>query len=544
MLPRLSWLWIVVLALFALMPGHATAGGSQGTASRMIDAIREQMQKGEALFVAGKYQEAAAAFEDGYRQHPYPAFLFNAGVAYRKLGDVPKALERFRSYVAADPSAPDVAKVEDRIRRLEAELAATPTDQPGDAGAAADAGEVAASSPPSAPVNEPSVMKSLAVLETVPAGAPLELFAAADDTTAPFRFGQPNPGWTQVAVARSPANLSLDVGRYHLVVEKYRDFNVSQIEFRVRPSTVHHLLANLSQGEFMAFLRVAANVEGAYVHLDDAQKRRAPWGRTPHGELVSGGKHTLLVEAPGFQPYFKTFELSHGEQKELDVRLARVKYGYLRIDANAPEIKVAIDGKPVGVWRRGQRSLELKLDAGEHQIVITAAGYKPLETMVKTPRGQVLPLRAKMVETYPRGAAWTQAIIGAVCLGAAAYLGVVSNDLHEELEADQRAGVLEAGDDRIARGRWFSIGANAGFAVGGVLAILATYNFVKDPYPESSVAPGRLREFDDPRKRRPATGQTNGGRRARARPAARGVQLGIGPLIAPNGGGFGIGATF
>jgi tetratricopeptide (TPR) repeat protein len=548
-LPRLSWLWIAVaLVLGALLPGHAAAQGGRGTGAQMLDVIREQMQKGEALFVAGKYQEAAAAFEDGYRQHPYSAFLFNAGVAYQRLGDTPKALERFRSYVAADPAAPDVGKVKDRIRKLEAELAAVPKPPAADAGAepTADAGptDAGVASPPSAPVDEPSVMKSLAVIETVPAGAPIRLYAAADDTAAPFRFGQGNPGWAEVAAARTPANLSLDVGRYHLVVETYRDFNVSEIEFRVRPSYVHHLLANLSQGKFMAFLRVAANVEGASVHLDDKQKRRAAWGRTPHGELVSGGKHTLLVEAPGYQPYFKELQLSHGEEKEIEVELARVEYGYLRIDANAPEIKVAIDGKPVGVWRSGQRPLEVKLEAGEHQLVIRATGYKTHESMVKTPRGQVLPLHAKMIQNYPRGAAWTQAIIGAVFLGTAIYLGVESNNLHEELEADKRAGVLEADDERIVRGRWFSIGADVGFAIGGVLAILATYNFIKDPYPDSSVARGRLREFDDPRKPRQKRASPEASHTGGRRPAQRGIELGFGPLVSPNGGGFGIGGTF
>jgi hypothetical protein len=239
-----------------------------------------------------------------------------------------------------------------------------------------------------------------------------------------------------------------------------------------------------------------------------------------------------LVDAPGFQPFSKTIELSHGEQKELEVELVRVEYGLLRIDANAPEIKVAIDGKPVGVWQSGQRPLEVKLDAGAHHVVIEASGYKTYDSMVKTPRGPVLPLHAKMVETSPRGAAWTQAIIGAVFLGAAIYLGVESNNLHDELEADRRAGVLEADDERIVRGRWFSIGADVGFAVGGVLAILATYNFIKDPYPESSAKPGRLREFDEPRNRRPTA-------RRRA-PREPGVELGFAPVLSPSGGGFGL----
>lgn len=541
--------WVALLTALALLigvPDLATAGNGRGTDSRVLDAIRAQMQSGEALFVAGRYQDAARAFEDGYQKHPYPAFLFNAGVAYEKLGDLAKAAERFRAYVAADPAAPDVGKVRERMARLEAQLAVRAPDggpEPLSDAGSPDAAEAAAPQPPPAPPEAPATMKSLAVVETVPPGAPIRLYLATRDGAPEYRHGHANPAWREVAAARSPASLSLDVGRYHLVVEKFRDFNVSQIEFRVRPSYVHHLLANLSQGEFMAFLRVSANVEGAYVHLDDPRQKRAPWGKTPHGELVSGGKHTLLVDAPGFQPYLKTLELRHGEQKEIEVRLVRVAHGYLSIDANAPEAKVTVDGKAAGVWRRGEAPLSIRLDAGKHQLAVRSDGYKTLETTVNVPRGRVLPVHAQMIETYPRGAAWAQAVIGAVFLGAALYLGNESNQLHDELEADRRKGVLQEDDERITRGRWFAIGADVGFAIGGVLAILATYNFIKDPYPDSSVRTERLREFDDPKRRRPAAASARG-RFARRLPERRGIEIGFGPIVGEHGGGFGIGGTF
>ena len=70
--------------------------------------------------------------------------------------------------------------------------------------------------------------------------------------------------------------------------------------------------------------------------------------------------------------------------------------------------------------------------------------------------------------------------------------------------ADRASGALEGSDSRGSRGRWFAIGADAGFAVAGVMGSLATYNFIKDPLPESSVKLGKLQEFDDPLKARPA----------------------------------------
>ncbi|HMJ10121.1 MAG TPA: PEGA domain-containing protein, partial [Polyangiaceae bacterium] len=227
------------------------------------------------------------------------------------------------------------------------------------------------------------------------------------------------------------------------------------------------------------------------------------WGKTPHGELVPAGKHAVLIEAPGFQPLLQQVSLVQGEQKELQAKLARVNYGYLRITSNAPEVSVKIDEKAAGRWRSGEVPLDVKLDSGKHKLTVSSSGRKDYDGIVDVPRGQVLPLQANMIPKYPRGAAWTQAAISVAFLGAAIYLGSESNRLHDDLKADQNDGVLDQEDSRIARGRWFAVGADAGFAIGGVLGALATYNFIRDPLPESSVQLRRPLEFDDPTQRRP-----------------------------------------
>jgi hypothetical protein len=88
-------------------------------------------------------------------------------------------------------------------------------------------------------------------------------------------------------------------------------------------------------------------------------------------------------------------------------------------------------------------------------------------------------------------------------IGASAYAGLESNRLHDELESDRAAGVLEADDSRATHGRWFAIGADVGFALGGVLGVIATYDFIKDPLPESSLKQDKPLEFEDPLEQRP-----------------------------------------
>jgi hypothetical protein len=291
----------------------------------------------------------------------------------------------------------------------------------------------------------------------------------------------------------------------------------------------------------MAFLRVAANAQGAYVYLDDKAKQRPPWGTTPHGELVPAGAHEILIQAPGFEPLLSRVDVKHGEQKELEVALTRLPYGFVRFHSNT-DVKIFLDGEPKGDWRMGDKPLDIKANAGPHRLAVTSVGRKDLEGTIEVPRGQVLPIHATMIQKYPRGGAWTEAIVGAALIGGAVYTGILSNQFYEDLEADRRAGTLEEDDSRATAGTWLAVGSNVGFAGGAVLIGLATYNFIKDPLPESSTQIDPPVEFDDPNKA-PPTALTPPPRRSRER-VAEGSR---GPLKlggAPAGVGVGLGGTF
>ncbi len=502
---RRGALVVLLLTLLVAALAQSATAQPQASAGKRLEAIRAEMEKGQGLYVTGNYGGAAEVFEAGYATYPYSAFLFIAGVCYQKLNDVDRALAKFKEYVKVDPNAPDVDKVNARIATLEAAKAAAAAASPAvtDAGAA-DAGPPVPKPPVVLPsTDDQNAMKSLVVIETEPDGAPLRIYNRTDANAQPFQIGATNPGWKEVAATRAPANLTLDVGHYHVVVEKFRDFNASEADMDVSPGHVHQLKANLSQGQFMAFLRVSANVIGAHIWVDDQKKQHSEWGETPHGELIPGGAHVVLAEVPGFEPLLANVNLQHGEQKELEVRLVRVGYGVLRVDSSAPSIKVRIDDQPKGVWRSGEEPLDARSDSGEHKLTVTSDGRKTFEGMVTVPRGQVLPLHVNMIPKFPRGPAWTQAVIGAVLLGGAIYAGVESNRLHDQLQADRQSGILEGNDSRASHGKIFAIGADAGFAAAGVFAALATYNFIRDPLPDSSIKPDKLLEFDDPMKARP-----------------------------------------
>jgi tetratricopeptide (TPR) repeat protein len=491
-----------------------------------MQAIQKRMEEGLALFVAEKPLEAAKVFEQGYQEHPYSAFLFNAGICYEKIGKNDEALAKYKEYMRIDPNSPDIADIRSRVAKLEGTAPAE-----------------------SGPVKKDE-MRSLVVVESDPTGAPVRVFRPTRDDAPAYRRDSANPDWTEIVKTSAPTSLSLGVGRYQIVIDKFGDFNASDTELRVSPGHVHHFRANLSQGVFMAFLRVSGNVKGAHVYLNDAKKAKPEWGSTPYGELVPGGEHEVLIEKPGFQPIVTKVLLDPGQRKELEVSMVRVDHGIIRLDADVDQVSVTLDGKPVGSWSRGQPGLEIPAPAGRHALVVSSEDRKDFEGEVTVPKGQVLPVRVTMIPKFPRGTAWTQAVLSGACLGAGIYFGLESERLQKEADADRQRGVLDADDSRLSTGYWFAIGADVGFGASAVLGGLSVWNFVRDPLPESSHEESALEEFNDPLSQ-PAVAAPKAPAsppKATRRPARESerptVEWHVLPTAAPDVAGISIGGTF
>ncbi len=471
----LAYLGALVL-LLQLVPAHA--------GQKEVQEIRQQMEEGLNLFVGGKADEAAQRFDAGYAKYKYSAFLFNAGVCYEKLAQPAEALSRFQQYVQVDPDAPDIPDVRERIARLEAQISG-------------------AAPAPAVGVDEQSI-RSLVQVETDPVGAPVVVYRPKTSSAPPFQTGGSNEGWERIQQVASPANLSLGVGKYQIVIEKMRDFKELAFEVDVEAGHVYHYTAQLRQGTLLTFLRVTSNVRGAHIWLDKAIGDGPEWGTTPYGELVESGERVVNVEAPGFVSASRTIKLDPGDPEELNIELQRVDYGFLRIDgSDSPEVQISLDDEPQGRWLKGAPGLKVKASAGRHRLTVEADGRKTFEGTVEVPRGQVLPISVRMIPKYPRGAAWGQAAISAALFGGGIYLGLESERLKDELQSDAARGTLDGEDMRISKGRWFAAGADAAFVGGTILAALSTWNFIRDPLPESSMTVLEAVEFEDPRAKRP-----------------------------------------
>lgn len=112
-----AWLVAIAVALAPMViPLSAHADGAQ-------DQARKHYQAGRDLYSAGKYQDAIREFETANRLAPSPVLDFNIGLARERMGQLDKALQHYRAYVAALPNANNRAAVDAKIKSLEAEIA-------------------------------------------------------------------------------------------------------------------------------------------------------------------------------------------------------------------------------------------------------------------------------------------------------------------------------------------------------------------------------------------------------------------------------------
>lgn len=78
-----------------------------------------------ALYEAGKFREAAEAFEAAYRLRPHGTIHYNVAQCRDRLGEWPAALRAYSDYLREVPGATDRVAVRAAMKRIEGKLAAT-----------------------------------------------------------------------------------------------------------------------------------------------------------------------------------------------------------------------------------------------------------------------------------------------------------------------------------------------------------------------------------------------------------------------------------
>jgi hypothetical protein len=443
-----------------------------------MEVAREHMERGQALYGAARYIESAEEFLRAYEAQPFAAFLYNAGVAYEKVDDPGRAADYFARFLQSDPQAQGAAKLTQRIERLrglsrarEQELAARALAKSENAAEAARAQQelenakkrLAELETQLAALGGREAFKSLLSVQSNPTDAKITL-KTADGKLLDHGTG-------------SPFSRTLDEGRYFVEVEhpKYKTISTP---INVAPGKVYVIIVEMSQGQFLGFLRVVSSVPGASVFVD--KKDEGALGKTPFQNATPTGSHHIWIEKPGYKPIERDIEVGVGDDVLLKVELERVEYGRIRVVASRPDAQVYIDGKA-----KGQVPLEVDVSHGEHEVRVSAENMKDWKETVKVARGQATPVRVRLRPRVGRAGAWVTAGVSAAVLGASIATGILGKNMKDDLERDVRNQVLRDDDKRIQTGKFLYIASDVGYGLTVALAALATYYFLRDPLPDS-----------------------------------------------------------
>jgi tetratricopeptide (TPR) repeat protein len=114
---KLRTLAMVTTVVAGVSLGQIDAWAQPDDANAIDAQARQLYLEGESHYAAGRYADAAEAFERAYQLSRKPALLFNLGNAYERLGRFDKAAETLQEYLRS-PKARGVDLVRQRIERL------------------------------------------------------------------------------------------------------------------------------------------------------------------------------------------------------------------------------------------------------------------------------------------------------------------------------------------------------------------------------------------------------------------------------------------
>jgi tetratricopeptide (TPR) repeat protein len=455
--------WMAFCAL-AISPAH----------SQPVDALKKaqsSFDQAQLDYLQGKFDDAARGFQDAYAARAFPQFLYNVGAAYHMKGKTAsdpasyqKAVDAYRKYLTADPTASDKAKVEKAVGVLEAEIKrlkdapATPGAGSGDGGGSGSASAVTTA--PSQEVQQLGDVKvrGLVVVESEPSNATIYI----DDK----RKG---------AFATTPWSGTLE-GDHKIIIEK-RGYTVIEKTISADPTKLFVLFGAMSQQSFLGWVEISSNVPGADIFIDD--KSVGAVGRTPLSQNLKPGKHTFWISADGYDEYKQEIDVIANEVTQIKATLKGAPVGKLNITGlGIEDATISVDGKVLC-----ERGPCLKsLQQGEHTVTVTRPDFKPYVRTIRIQAKTETQVRISLAPTPSRRDAIIAYVLAAGFGGGGVVLGLQANKYRDDLRKEIAAGTVppDSNDPRFTKGKIFAIAADATFAIAGITALTAIYYTFRD----------------------------------------------------------------
>jgi len=379
-------------ALGLLLALPAGAGADEGRTGEARAAVKKAA---EAL-KAGEPAKALAELERAEALAPLDRIAYARGRCYEVLGDVGRALERYREYLAVGADAGLMGRAEASVQRLGRQKTGSLTVKCSVDGARVTLGGFEEGPCPWRLAGLRAGEYDLAV--SAPRHAPVrQRLRVRPD--APTRFEaklQPLPGRLSVrgsagtalvdgkAVGEIPlAGLELPPGPHRLVVKRDGEPDWST---EIGVGAGLDTTVEVVPGEAPGGLVVQSAPAGATVLVDGREVGVTPWGPHP----LPAGSHAVRLRKPGYGPSGSTVEVRPGAFFRLSLKLAEAK-GVLAVSARPPDAQVHLDGRLVG-----RVPVEVETTVGARRVLVTAQGFRPLERRVEIQADQTARLKLRL----------------------------------------------------------------------------------------------------------------------------------------------------
>ena len=133
----------------------------------------------------------------------------------------------------------------------------------------------------------------------------------------------------------------------------------------------------------LGYLSFDSSPSNAEVILDGK-----PFGRTPFGEQLEEGKHTLEIRRTGYNAVRKTVQIRSGSKTKLPALVLEMKSSSIKIDSQPAGARITVNNRQYG--DTPQKIADLK--PGKYTIKLEKAGFDPAERAVNLPPGENLDL--------------------------------------------------------------------------------------------------------------------------------------------------------
>jgi len=451
---RVLFALCVALAMLAITPAFAQNADSLKKAQASFDTAQSD-------YVAGKFDEAAAGFQEAYAARPFPQFLYNVGASFHMKGKkssdsaaYKKAVEFYKRYLSEEPNATDKAKVEKAIGVLEDEI-----KRLDGAGTGSASGSGAAQSPSQEVQNLGDVkVRGLVVIITEPQNATIYL---DDKKAGPF--------------ATTPWSGSIE-GEHKLIIEK-PGYKIVESTISADPTKLVQFVSHMAEESSFAWVTIASNVPKSDVYIDD--KNIGAVGSTPWTQQIKPGKHTFWISKEGYDEFTTTIDITPGDTKQIMGNIKGTPVGKIAVTGfGIEDSQIFVDGKILCERGPCLRSVP----QGDHVVLVTREGYKPYERRITIEAKAETQVKVTLAPKPSRSDAVVAYVVGALFGGAGIYLGLQASSLHDDLNKEIMAASPPpaSNDSRFLKGKIYAISADAAFAISAITLGTALYYTFRD----------------------------------------------------------------